>query len=99
MSSATHMSHRNLALPEKMESFKEYFENLEIELSGCKETINKKLNLEVKYLAYPYGDHQFLGYRTGEKIGIPRGPYYKTGGQSVFHPQLSGKPLRGLWRL
>ena len=80
-------SHRNLTLPEKKESFKGYFHNLERELSGCKETIRRKLNLEVKYLAYPSGDTTPLVIELAKKLGY-RGAFTLKGGGNPFfiHP-------------
>ncbi len=76
-------SHRNLILPEKEESFKDYFENLEKELSACKETIKKKLNREVKYLAYPYGDTNPLVIEMAKKLGY-RGAFTIKRGSNPF---------------
>jgi peptidoglycan/xylan/chitin deacetylase (PgdA/CDA1 family) len=80
-------SHRNLTLTEKKESFKGYFRNLEKELSGCKETIQRKLNLEVKYLAYPSGDTTPLVVELAKKLGY-RGAFTLKGGGNPFfiHP-------------
>ena len=80
-------SHRNLTLPEKEESFKDYFHNLERELSGCKETIQRKLNLEVKYLAYPSGDTTPLVVELAKKLGYRGAFTLKGGGNPLFiHP-------------
>jgi len=80
-------SHRNLTLPEKEESFKGYFHNLERELSGCKETIQRKLNLGVKYLAYPYGDTTPLVIELAKKLGYRGAFTIKRGGNPFFiHP-------------
>jgi peptidoglycan/xylan/chitin deacetylase (PgdA/CDA1 family) len=76
-------SHRNLVLPGKKESFKDYFENLEMELSACKETIKKKLNREVKYLAYPYGDTNPLVIEMAKKLGY-RGAFTIQRGSNPF---------------
>ena len=78
------MSHRNLAHPEKMESFKGYFENLERELSGSREIIKKKLNLEAKYLAYPYGDTTSLVVELAKKLGYRGALTIKRGGNPFF---------------
>jgi peptidoglycan/xylan/chitin deacetylase (PgdA/CDA1 family) len=76
-------SHRNLTLPWKKESFKDYFDNLERELSGCKEMIKRKLNLEVKYLAYPYGDTNPLVIELSKKLGY-RGAFTSKRGSNPF---------------
>lgn len=48
-------THRNLTKRKKKESFKEYFESLEKEISYPKTLIKQKLNKECSYFAYPYG--------------------------------------------
>ncbi|MBW2180746.1 MAG: polysaccharide deacetylase family protein [Deltaproteobacteria bacterium] len=48
-------THRNLATLKKKESFKEYFNSLEMEISYPKKLFKNKLNKECKCLAYPYG--------------------------------------------
>jgi peptidoglycan/xylan/chitin deacetylase (PgdA/CDA1 family) len=75
---------RNLILPGKKESFKDYFENLEKELSACKETIKKKLNREVKYLAYPYGDTNPLVIEMAKKQGYRGAFTLKRGSNPSF---------------
>jgi peptidoglycan/xylan/chitin deacetylase (PgdA/CDA1 family) len=77
-------SHRNLTLREKGESFKDYFENLEKELSGCKQTIKEEMNLEVKYLAYPYGDTTPLVIELAKKIGYRGALTTKRGSNPFF---------------
>jgi peptidoglycan/xylan/chitin deacetylase (PgdA/CDA1 family) len=76
-------SHRNLVLPGRKESFKDYFENLQMELSSCKETVKKKLNREVKYLAYPYGDTNPLVIELARKLGY-RGAFTIKRGSNPF---------------
>ena len=77
-------SHRNLAVPGEKESFKDYFENLVGELSGCKETIKKRLNREVKYLAYPYGITNSLVIETAKKMGYRGALTVIRGGNPFF---------------
>jgi peptidoglycan/xylan/chitin deacetylase (PgdA/CDA1 family) len=77
-------SHRNLTLPGKKESFKDYFENLEKELSACKDTVKKKLNREVKYLAYPYGDTNPLVIEMAKKLGYRGAFTLKRGSNPSF---------------
>jgi peptidoglycan/xylan/chitin deacetylase (PgdA/CDA1 family) len=76
-------SHRNLTLPGKKESFKDYFANLEKELSACKHLIKRKLNREVKYLAYPYGDTNSLVIELAKKLGY-RGAFTNKRGSNPF---------------
>jgi peptidoglycan/xylan/chitin deacetylase (PgdA/CDA1 family) len=77
-------SHRNLTLPGKKESFKNYFENLQKELLGCRDTVKKKLNQEVKYLAYPYGDTNSLIIESAKKLGYRGAFTTKRGGNPFF---------------
>jgi hypothetical protein len=44
-----------LTKQKQKESFKEYFESLEMEISYSKKLIKQKLNKECSYFAYPYG--------------------------------------------
>ena len=59
----------------------------ERELSGCKETIKHKLNREVKYLAYPYGDTNSLVIEVAKKLEYRGAFTIKRGGNPFFmHP-------------
>jgi peptidoglycan/xylan/chitin deacetylase (PgdA/CDA1 family) len=49
-------SHRNLDKRNGQESFREYFESVKKELIESAEIIRKRLNKDVRYLAYPFGD-------------------------------------------
>ncbi len=49
-------TNRKLAKPKKRETLKDYVKALEVEISHSKKTIEKKLNRQCKYLAYPYGE-------------------------------------------
>ena len=77
-------SHRNLTVPGKKESFKNYFGSLERELSGCRETIQRKLNREVKYLAYPDGDTSSLVIELARKLGYRGAFTVRPGGNPFF---------------
>ena len=77
-------SHRKLTLPGKKESFKDYFQNLEKELSGCKDTIKTRLNLDVKYLAYPYGVTDSLVIEMAKKLGYRGALTINPGGNAFF---------------
>jgi len=50
------ISHRNLNKIKKNESFQDYVKEIEGEISKSARIIKKKINKNVKYLAYPYGD-------------------------------------------
>jgi len=76
-------SHRNLTLPGKRESFKEYFERLEKELTDSREIIRNKLGREAKYLAYPFGDTNHLVIALAKKLGF-RGAFTIHRGSNPF---------------
>ena len=77
-------THRNLAVPRKNESFKDYFKSIEMEISYPKQLIKKNLNIDCKYLAYPYGETNNLviamlkkyGYRAGFTIDRKPNPFF-----------------------
>jgi peptidoglycan/xylan/chitin deacetylase (PgdA/CDA1 family) len=77
-------THRNLAVPKKNESFKEYFKSLEMEIDYPKKLFKKKLNIDCKYLAYPYGETNNLviallkkyGYRAAFTIDRKSNPFF-----------------------
>jgi len=77
-------THRNLAVPKKNESFQEYFKSIEMEISYPKQLIKKNLNIDCKYLAYPYGETNNLviamlkkhGYRAAFTIDRKPNPFF-----------------------
>ena len=77
-------THRNLAVPNKNESFKEYFESIEMEISYPKNLFKKKLNIDCKFLAYPYGETNNLviallkkhGYRAAFTVDRKPNPFF-----------------------
>jgi peptidoglycan/xylan/chitin deacetylase (PgdA/CDA1 family) len=77
-------THRHLTTIDQKESFKEYFEAIEKELSACEAMIKKKLNKEVKYLAYPYGDTNPLVIELLKKHGYWGAFTIKRGGNPFF---------------
>ena len=62
----------------------EYFKSLEMEISYPKQLIKKNLNIDCKYLAYPYGETNNLviamlkkyGYRAGFTIDRKPNPFF-----------------------
>ncbi len=90
-------THRNLTLMGKKESFKEYIESIEKELSECPQIIKKRLNKDVKYLAYPYGDTNLLVIHLLKKIWLSGGLYRKKRKQSLFSQSLPNTAFDGLW--
>jgi peptidoglycan/xylan/chitin deacetylase (PgdA/CDA1 family) len=77
-------THRNLAVPKKNESLKEYFESIEMEISFTKQLIKNNQNIDCKYLAYPYGETNNLvismlkkhGYRAAFTIDRKPNPFF-----------------------
>jgi peptidoglycan/xylan/chitin deacetylase (PgdA/CDA1 family) len=77
-------THRNLAVPKKNESLKEYFKSIEMEINYPKKLIKSKLNIDCKYLAYPYGATNNLviallkkyGYRAAFTIDRKPNPFF-----------------------
>ena len=51
-------THSNLTEKLKDESGEKYLERIRLELSASKKVIEENLKTEVKYLAYPYGEHR-----------------------------------------
>jgi peptidoglycan/xylan/chitin deacetylase (PgdA/CDA1 family) len=80
-------SHRNLDKRNGQESFREYFEAIKKELADSTEIIRKRLNKEVKYLAYPFGDTNPLVIALLTKLGY-RGAFTVERGSNPFfiHP-------------
>ena len=77
-------THRNLAVPKKNESFKEYFESIEMEIGYPKKLLKKKLNIDCNFLAYPYGETNNLviallkkhGYRAAFTFDRKSNPFF-----------------------
>jgi peptidoglycan/xylan/chitin deacetylase (PgdA/CDA1 family) len=62
-------THRNFNVRDAEESFEEYFQNLEKELTESAKVIKKYAGKDVKYLAYPYGDSNPLVIALLKKLG------------------------------
>jgi len=77
-------SHRNLNKRDGQESFREYFEAVKKELTESAEILRKRLNKDVKYLAYPYGETNpliiallmKLGYRGAFTVERDSNPFF-----------------------
>ncbi len=78
------MTHRNLSIPKKNESFEEYFKSIETEITYPKKMLKKMLNKDCRYLAYPYGETNNLviavlkkhGFRGAFTIGREPNPFF-----------------------
>ncbi len=81
------VSHRSLIKINEQESFREYFDALHRELSESARVIKMKLGMDVKYLAYPYGDTNPLVVALLQKLGY-RGAFTVERGSNPFfvHP-------------
>jgi len=62
-------THRNLDRRESRESFREYFEAVKKELTESAKIVKRRLNKDVRYLAYPYGDTNHLVVALVVKLG------------------------------
>lgn len=77
-------SHRNLNKREGQESFREYFEAVKQELTESADLLRKRLQKDVKYLAYPYGETNPLviallmksGYRGALTVERESNPFF-----------------------
>jgi len=80
-------SHRNLDKRNGQESFREYFESVKKELIESAEIIRKRLNKDVRYLAYPFGDTNPMVIVLLMKLGY-RGAFTVERGSNPFfvHP-------------
>ncbi|MGZ3537987.1 MAG: polysaccharide deacetylase family protein [Thermodesulfobacteriota bacterium] len=77
-------THRRLTTMDQKESFKQYFEAIEKELSTCEAMIKKKMGKEIRYLAYPYGDTNPLVIELLKKHGYWGAFTVKRGGNPFF---------------
>lgn len=76
-------THRNLKRPRENESFRDYFESIEMELTYSKKLIKKRLNKECSCLAYPYGETSSLVIALLKKHGY-RAAFTATGESNPF---------------
>ncbi len=77
-------THRSLAWKEGQESFKDYFKSVQMELIESAKVLKKKLNKDVKYLAYPYGDTSHLVVEVTRKLGYRAAFTVKRGANPFF---------------
>ncbi len=78
-------THRNLTILDKKETFPQYFESiLENELKGCRSIVKRRLNRDVKYFAYPYGDTNHLVVGLLRKLGYRGAFTVKRWGNPFF---------------
>ena len=77
-------AHRNLTLMNKKESFREYFEAIEKDLSEGGRIIKAKTGKEIKYLSYPDGETNHLVIELVKKEGYVGAFTVKRGGNPFF---------------
>jgi peptidoglycan/xylan/chitin deacetylase (PgdA/CDA1 family) len=77
-------SHSDLTLIEKKDSFKDYFNRVEEEITACNNAIKKRLNRPIRYLAYPYGTTNQLVIAVLKKHGYRGAMTVKRGGNPFF---------------
>jgi peptidoglycan/xylan/chitin deacetylase (PgdA/CDA1 family) len=77
-------THRNLSLQGDNESFKEYYGQINEEIVESTRIIKEKINKEVKYLAYPYGDSNRLVVALLKKNGYVGAVTVQRGGNPFF---------------
>jgi peptidoglycan/xylan/chitin deacetylase (PgdA/CDA1 family) len=80
------IDHRNLSTLNEGESFREYFEDIEKELTWSMRTIEKNVGKKVRYLAYPYGDTSHLVIVLLKNLGYRGALTVKRGANPFFTP-------------
>lgn len=76
-------THRNLKDLKQGESVAQYFKSLQEELIGSTRVIKEKLNKDIKYIAYPYGDTNDITVAILRKNGY-RGAFTVKRGSAPF---------------
>jgi peptidoglycan/xylan/chitin deacetylase (PgdA/CDA1 family) len=76
-------THRNLVEGIDKESFNDYFEEVKKELTESAMILEKHLNTDIKYLAYPYGETNHLVIALLKKLGY-RGSFTVEKGSNPF---------------
>ncbi len=77
-------THRSLAWKNGQESFEDYFEAIQTELTESARVLKSHLNKDVKYLAYPYGDTSHLVIQLTKKLGYQAAFTVKRGTNPFF---------------
>jgi peptidoglycan/xylan/chitin deacetylase (PgdA/CDA1 family) len=77
-------SHLDLTMNDKKDSFKDYFNRAEEEISTCTNIVKNKLNRPVRYLAYPFGATNHLIVALLKKQGYRGALTVKRGGNPFF---------------
>jgi peptidoglycan/xylan/chitin deacetylase (PgdA/CDA1 family) len=77
-------THRNLTLNDNKKSFREYFKEIEEELSESARIIKIRLNKDIKYLSYPDGETSSLVIELVKKYDYQGAFTAKRGGNPFF---------------
>ncbi len=77
-------THRDLSKPSEQESFREYFEAIQAELTVAAKTIRDKTGREPRYLAYPFGNTNHLLISLLRKHGYRGAFTVQRGGNPFF---------------
>jgi peptidoglycan/xylan/chitin deacetylase (PgdA/CDA1 family) len=80
------VDHRNLPTRKEGESFREYFEDVERELTRSTGVIEENLGKKARYLAYPYGDTSHLVIVLLKKLGYRGALTVNRGANPFFTP-------------
>ncbi len=83
-------THRYLDRRNNGESFREYFEAIRKELTESARIIKQRVNSDVKYLAYPYGDTNHLVISLLNKLGYRGAFTVDRGGNPFFVAAIPG---------
>lgn len=80
-------THRDLARREGRESYSEYFEAVRRELGESARILGNRLNKEIRYLAYPFGDTNRLVIAVASKTGYRGALTVERGENPSFIPE------------
>jgi len=80
------ISHTDLAVKKENETSKEYIDRISLELTASKAIIDKKLNQNTSFIAYPFGssNHEVIslskaaGYTTGLTVNRGGNPFFRN---------------------
>jgi peptidoglycan/xylan/chitin deacetylase (PgdA/CDA1 family) len=77
-------THRSLHWKREEESFRQYFDAVQVELTESATILKEQLNKDIHYLAYPYGDTNHLVIEVLKKQGIRAAFTVKRGTNPFF---------------
>lgn len=77
-------THRNLARKTPEESIETYFEDIKREVTAAQRKIGQKLNRDVRFIAYPYGETNGLVIAILQQLGYKGAFTVNRGGNPFF---------------